>query len=145
MNTSDDIQFSGSALLTLTNAYQNSDDIRSEYMGRFTLYPYYKAGTAETSNTISIQFEANPLDTSEDSDGDYWSPYAGQYDNAAGTATEEDITYVCNQGTAGVWEACQPIDVAFCNASRFRIKVKENGVAANYGQVRFFISYNSET
>lgn len=130
--------WSGSGTYTLTNAYVASAEIVVDFPKRITIYPYYSAGAAETSNTLDIVVESNPLDSTEDSAGTYWAQ-EGNYINTAGTWQEQNSKYLVTQGTPGTYEPGVPIYFTCLNAKRIRIKVKENGVAANYGTIRMWV------
>jgi len=133
------VTFSGNFTYTLTPSYVNSDVLRCDFDEAITVYPFYSAGSGETSNTVSIQVQTNPLISEEDTGNLYWANAGGQYTNSSGTWTEEDATYTVSQGDAGTYEPGQPIVLGNMHAQQMRIKVKENGVATNAGSLRLII------
>jgi hypothetical protein len=132
------VEWSGVSTKTLTNSYVASDEMLVDFPKRMTIFPYYSAGATETGNNLDFVLEVNPLDSNQDPTGVYWSQ-VGNYIDSAGTWTEQNSKFLVVQGTPGVYEPGCPLDYTNLNAARIRFKCKENGVASNYGSIRFWV------
>ena len=136
--------WSGANSVLLTGSYVASDAIQLPFVKRFTVYPRYKAGTAETGNTLDFIIETNPFDATTDSAGAYWTP-VGNYLDTSGSYAEEVSTgnvYHVAQGTAGSYRNGVSVSLSNVDALQMRIKVQETGVASNYGTIQLTVVKN---
>jgi hypothetical protein len=131
-------EWSGVTTKLLTNSYVASDEMVIDFAKRVTIYPFYAAGATESGNSLDFVLECNPLDSTSDPSGTYWSQ-TGNYIDSAGTWQEENAKFLVSQGVALSYEPGVPLDFTNLNASRIRFKCKENGVSANYGNVRIWV------
>lgn len=113
--------------VTLTDNYtgNTSGAIETRTYGKFTLIPTYAQGAAESGNTaeLEVAFSANGTD---------WSLWGVWVDPGTGQLTERTYYYNITDVIA------QPI-VIEALARYIRIRVKEEGVAANAGTFSLYM------
>lgn len=114
--------------VTLTAAYTGnaSSAIEIQSNDKFTIIADYAGGATETSNTCEVE-------VSFSADGTNWAQY-GTWSSAA-TSTFTAITFQVAQDTT------VPINIEGLG-EWMRIRVKESGVAANFGTLSLTLYRN---
>jgi len=127
------------AAQTLTSAYTGSvsNPFRIESNYQVVLDVAYTMGTAETANSVDLIVEfantiSSPIEMSDIATTDWHRQIAESTTTGVTTVTLQSYNFVSTQ-TAGTYDRFEiPVPVA---AKYMRISAKENGVAANAGNI----------